>query len=142
MKIKIFPTGQEIEAQPNKSLLLTCLENGVHINSICKGVPKCAECRIKIKDGEHNVLPPTDKETGILGTNWYLDGRRLSCQVKVYGEITVDVSEQMERDQLAHKKVRGFRDGKHQSQASVAKLDTFVLKESSGTDSNSNSNKK
>ena len=138
MKIKIFPTGQEFEAKSNKSLLQNCLENGVHINSVCKGVPKCAECRVKIKDGEHNVLPPTEKETGILGNNWFLDGRRLSCQVRIYGDLTVDISEQMERDQLAHKKVRGFRDAKHQGQASQAKLDTFVLKETAPTEKSEN----
>ncbi len=61
--------------------------------------------------------------------NYFLDGRRLSCQLKVYGDISIDVTEQVERDNLAHKKIRGFRDGKHQTNATHAKLDTFVLEE-------------
>jgi ferredoxin, 2Fe-2S len=149
MKIKCLPGGEEFDVNSEKSLLLNCLDNGIHINSICKGVPKCGECRIKIKDGEHNVLPPAAKEMAILGNNWFLDGRRLSCQVRVFGDLSIDISEQIERDQLAHKKVRGFRDSKSHSQASRAKLDTFVLQEtqqtgnaSSSAATNANSGKK
>jgi len=128
MKIKIFPTSQEIENDPNKTLLRICQDNNVHINSICKGVPKCAECRIKIIGGEQNVLPPSAAEKAILGTNYYLDGRRLSCQVRAFGDISIDISEQVERDQNAHKKVRGFRSQGVQQQ-SKAVLDTFILDE-------------
>lgn len=130
MKIKIEPTGQEIENNPNKSLLRICQENQVHINSICKGVPKCAECRIRIIKGDENVLPPNSTEKAILGNNYYLDGRRLACQVHAFGDITIDISEQVERDQSAHKKVRGFRSqGQQQQQPSKAVLDTYILNE-------------
>lgn len=125
MKIKLVPTNQEIEVDPNKTLLQLCHENNVHINSLCKGQPKCAECRVKIVQGDHNILPPNSLEVGILGNNYYLDGRRLSCQVRAFGPITVDITEQVEREQNAHKKVRGFRStNKQQSQAV---LDTLIL---------------
>jgi len=129
MKIKVMPSGQEIENDPNKTLLQICHDNNIHINSICKGVPKCAECRIKIVSGEQNTLPPTAGEKAILGNNYYLDGRRLACQVRAFGEMTIDVSEQMERDLNAHKKVRGFRAQGHQQQQSHAVLDTLILNE-------------
>jgi ferredoxin, 2Fe-2S len=128
MKIKFVPTGQEIENDPNKSLLRLCQENKIHINSVCKGQPKCAECRIKIVQGEHNVLPPSAAEVAVLGNNFYLDGRRLSCQVRAYGEITVDISEQLERDLNSHKKVRGFRSVGQQPK-SKAVLDTMILQD-------------
>jgi 2Fe-2S ferredoxin len=129
MKIKFLPTGQEIEGNSNKTLLNLCQENGVHINSICKGIPKCAECRVKIVEGEGNILPPTQVEMGILGNNYYIDGRRLSCQVRAFGDIAVDLTEQLERDASAHKKVRGYRSQKGADQPqSHAVLDTFVLK--------------
>lgn len=129
MKIKVMPSGQEIENDPNKSLLRICQDNNVHINSVCKGVPKCAECRIKITSGDQNVLPPTPTEKAILGNNYYLDGRRLACQVRVFGDITIDISEQVERDLSAHKKVRGFR-AQGQQQQSQAVLDTLILNDS------------
>ena len=128
MKIKVMPQNIEIENDPNKSLLQLCHEQNVHINSLCKGQPKCAECRVKIVQGEHNVIPPTPVELALLGNNFYLDGRRLSCQVRCYGEITIDVTEQVDRTVAAHKKVRGFRpkDKTHQSHAV---LDTLILHE-------------
>jgi ferredoxin, 2Fe-2S len=128
MKIKFLPSGQEIENDPNKSLLRLCQDNGIHINSVCKGQPKCAECRVKIVEGEHNVLPPSAAEIAVLGNNFYLDGRRLSCQVRAYGDITVDISEQVERDLNSHKKVRGFRSTGQQPK-SKAVLDTMILHE-------------
>lgn len=129
MKIRFLPSQQEIVGDPNKTLLQSCVDNGVHINSVCKGVPKCAECRVKIVGGEHNVLPPTEKELSLLGTNWFLDGRRLSCQVRAFGDITVDLTEQASRDKLEHKKTRGFRDNRHAPKESTAVLDTFVLQQ-------------
>ena len=131
MKIKVLPNQIEIENDSNKSLLQLCHENGVHINSLCKGQPKCAECRIKIVQGENNVLPPNGTELSLLGNNYYIDGRRLSCQVRAFGDLTIDVSEQVEREQNAHKKVRGFRskDKQHQSHAV---LDTLMLHEKVG----------
>ena len=133
MKIKVLPSGVEIENDPNKSLMQLCHDNGVHINSLCKGQPKCAECRVKIVQGDHNVIPPTAVEVNLLGNNYYLDGRRLSCQVRAFGDITIDVSEQVERELNAHKKVRGFR-SKDKSHQSHAVLDTLILKSESATE--------
>jgi 2Fe-2S ferredoxin len=128
MKIKVLPQDVEFENDPNKTLLQQCHEQGIHINSLCKGQPKCAECRIKITQGDQNVIPPSAVEIGLLGNNYYLDGRRLSCQVRAFGNLTIDASEQVEREQSAHKKIRGFRpkDRQYQSQAV---LDTLILDE-------------
>ncbi len=133
MKIKVEPNHVEFENDPNKTLLQLCHENGVHINSLCKGQPKCAECRIKIVQGDHNVIPPNSVELAILGNNYYLDGRRLACQVRAYGELTIDISEQAERGLNAHKKVRGFR-AKDKTHQSHAVLDTLMLHEKPAED--------
>lgn len=109
MKVKFVPTGQEIEADPNKSLLQLCVENQIEIKSICKGVPSCAECRIRVVEGEHNIVPPSKAEMSLIGTNYFIDQRRLACQVHCYGDITVDLTEQIERSEIQSKKVRGFR---------------------------------
>lgn len=131
MKIKFLPTGQEIQADPNKSLLQLCTENQIEIKSICKGVPSCAECRVKIVEGEYNVVPPTKVEMSLIGTNYFIDQRRLACQVRCFGDVTVDLTEQIERSEIQNKKVRGFRvPGQKASQVeSHAKQGTLVLEE-------------
>lgn len=131
MKIKFVPTGQEIEGSPNKSLLQICGENGIEIKSICKGVPSCAECRVKIVEGEHNVIPPNKAEISLIGSNYYIDQRRLACQVRCFGNITVDIQEQIERAEFQSKKVRGFRTPgqKGSNVTTTAKQGTLVLEE-------------
>ena len=140
MKIKIYPRGIEIEGDSTKSLMQICHENGIKINSICKGQPKCAECRVKIIGGEQNILPPLAAELSVLGNNFFLDGRRLSCQVRAYGDISVDITEQEGRTAASHKKVRGFRSTKPQESHAV--LDTFILENEKPADVKSGNGQK
>lgn len=131
MKIKFVPTNVEIENNPNKTLLQLCNENKIEIKSICKGVPSCAECRVKIVSGENNILPPSKPEMSLIGTNYFIDQRRLSCQVRCFGEVTVDLTEQIEKAETQNKKVRGFRSQiqKGAQVESKAKQGTLVLEE-------------
>ncbi len=109
MIIKFLPDGQVMPADPNKTLLQLCQEHKIEIKSLCKGVPSCAECRVKIVSGEHNMMPPSKAELSLIGTNYFIDGRRLSCQVRCFGDVTVDLTEQIERAQIQTKKVRGYK---------------------------------
>lgn len=130
MKIKFLPQDITIEGNSDKSLLELAFDNNIPIKSICKGVPSCGECRIKIADGDNNVNPPGRAELSVLGTNYFLDGRRLSCQVRCFGDITVDMQEQLDRDDNQNKKIRGFKTAK--TYESKAVLDTMILKEKDG----------
>lgn len=127
MKIKFLPQGIEVEGTPNKSLLQIATENKLEIRSICKGVPSCAECRVRITEGESNTLPPTKAELNLIGSSHFIDGRRLSCQVRCFGDITVDLTEQVERAEHQTKKIRGFRSQKQIESHAVN--DTFLLTE-------------
>lgn len=129
MKIKFLPTEQEVVGDPNKSLLQICQENNIQIASICKGIPSCAECRVKIVAGDHNIQPPAKPELNLIGTSYYLDGRRLSCQVHCFGEVTVDISEQIERAKTQKKKTRGFQWTGSKTGDSKAVQGTLVLEE-------------
>jgi ferredoxin len=136
MKIKFLPTNQVLEGDPNKTLLQICNENKIEIKSICKGVPSCAECRIRLVEGEHNVMPPSKAELSLIGTNYFIDQRRLSCQIRCFGDITVDLSEQISRADTQKKKVRGFRQANHKSGQveTHAKQGTLILEEPAAKD--------
>ncbi len=144
MKMKLISSGKEelkvseIEIDSEKSVLEMCHKNGIEIRSICKGLPSCAECRVKIAEGEHNVIPPNKAELSLIGSSYYLDQRRLACQLKCFGPVTIDVTEQMETRNDSTKKVRGFRlhtpqGGKPVEQVSRAVQDTLVLDPKSHT---------
>ncbi|MCB0394714.1 MAG: (2Fe-2S)-binding protein [Bdellovibrionales bacterium] len=120
MKVKFLPTGQELEIKQNQSVLDLAHQNGIHIQSICKGVPSCAECRVQIKRGEHNVIPPSPAELSLIGTAQFVDNSRLACQLKCFGDIEVDLSEQIEKEKrvLDSKKPRGA-EGKREGSSAV-----------------------
>lgn len=130
MKVKVLPQGIEFEANSTQTLLEQCLQNGIAIRSVCKGVPSCAECRIKIVEGQNHVLPPRPAELNLLGSNYYLDGRRLSCQCRVFGPVVIDASEQVNKTEDQHKKVRGIPQDKLKQSQAV--LRTLVLDSEDG----------
>lgn len=128
MKIKFVPVNIEVEASPDKTVLQIATENQIQIRSICKGLPSCAECRVHVKDGDYNLPPPTKAELGLIGTSYYLDGRRLSCQLRCFGDVTIDVTEQLENKDGSAKKIRGFKSKTTQTE-SHAVQGTLVLEE-------------
>lgn len=109
MKVKFLPEGQEIEIAPDQSVMDLAHKNGIFIKSICGGVPNCAECRVKVVEGEENLMEPSNNELNLIGTGHFIDRRRLSCQMKCFGDITIDLSEQLEKQKTAPKKVLGNR---------------------------------
>ena len=108
MKIKFIPQNIEIEGDPTKSLLRLATENGIKIKSVCGGVATCTECRVKIVEGENSVPEPGKAELNAIGSSYFLDGRRLACQVRCFGSVTVDLTEQLNKVDT-QKKVRGFK---------------------------------
>lgn len=117
MKVKFVPQNIEVEIQPNESILSVAKKNGIFIKSICGGIPSCAECRVYIKEGEHNVIPPNRKELNLIGNSYYVDNRRLACQCRVFGDVTVDLTEQIEKQNQTTKRPQGGRREVEDSQA-------------------------
>lgn len=97
MKVKFVPQDVEFEIKQGQSVMDLAHENGIPIRSTCNGLPSCAECRVKVIDGDYNTNPPSRKELGLIGTGYYIDQRRLSCQLLCFGDITVDTQEQVEK---------------------------------------------
>lgn len=97
MKVKFVPQNVEIEIKPGQTVMAVAHEHNIPIRSTCNGMPSCAECRVRVIDGDWNVNPPSRKELSLIGTGYYIDQRRLSCQVLCFGDITVDTQEQLEK---------------------------------------------
>lgn len=107
MKVKFVPQNIEVEIKPNESVLTVAQNNGIHIQSVCKGIPSCAECRVYLKDGETNVVPPLQPELELIGTAYFIDHRRLSCQLRCFGDVVVDLTEQIEKQSKSTKNPQG-----------------------------------
>jgi len=104
MKIKFIPQNVEVDLDPNKSVMRIAHENNLPVKSVCNGLPSCAECRILIDEGEHNVLPPTSEELALIGTGHFVDRRRLACQLKCFGPMVINLEEQVEKEKLGGNK--------------------------------------
>lgn len=101
MKVKFLPQNVEYEIELNETVLHLAQRNDIHIQSVCKGLPSCAECRIQIKSGENNVPPPGAKEMSLIGTAYYVDQSRLACQLRCFGDVEIDLSQQIEKEARA-----------------------------------------
>jgi ferredoxin len=97
MKVKFLPQDVELEIEQGQTVMDLAHKNNIPIRSTCNGMPSCAECRVKVLDGDWNVNPPSRKELSLIGTGYYIDQRRLSCQMLCFGDITVDTTEQVEK---------------------------------------------
>ena len=132
MKVKFLPTGEEHEIEFNETVLHLAQRKDIHIQSVCKGIPSCAECRVQIKDGEHHVLPPSKKEIDLIGTAHYVDLSRLACQLRCFGDLTIDLTEQIEKEQRAQDKPRDRKarsDGQESKAVLGAIMDDFTVEE-------------
>ena len=98
MKLKFIPQNIEVDIDPNKNVLEVSRELGLPVQSSCNGMCGCGDCRVFVKEGETNLLQPTAKELKLIGQGYYLDQRRLACQLYCFGDVVIDLSEQEERE--------------------------------------------
>ncbi|UYL10233.1 (2Fe-2S)-binding protein [Bdellovibrio sp. SKB1291214] len=68
------------------------LKGGLPVASSCSGDGVCAKCRIQIISGAENLSPENETEKFLSETKKVPAGSRISCQVEVLGDITVDAS--------------------------------------------------
>lgn len=97
MKVKFVPENKEVEIKSGQTVMDAAHKNGVVIRSTCNGMPSCAECRVKVIEGDWNCNPPSRKELSLIGSGYYIDQRRLSCQLLCFGDVTIDTTEQIEK---------------------------------------------
>lgn len=120
MKVKFVPQNIELEIKPNQSVMNLAHENNVPIKSVCNGMPSCAECRVRVIEGEENVLPPSSKELALIGTGYFIDQRRLSCQLLCFGDVTIDLAEQVEKQKESTASRKFLAKKKDQTEESYA----------------------
>lgn len=84
----IHPDGtiQKVEGQAGDTILQIALDSGVPMEHACGGNGFCTTCMCDIESGMGNLSPRNDREEnmGVMD-----DPKRLSCQSKVDGDVTV-----------------------------------------------------
>ncbi len=91
-KLTIKPFGKTVEVSESESLLLELKKNGYNIKSSCGGCASCGDCIIEVISGDKNLTMQTFEETRLLGNVFHITKERLSCQTKITGDVTIDIS--------------------------------------------------
>lgn len=106
-KVTLWPNGESFSCNEDTTLLKALKDNNHYIKSSCGGVASCSDCIIKIHTGENNISPPTFGEIKLLGNVFHITKERLSCQVLVKGNVTIDITkhdETKDQTKTANKK--------------------------------------
>lgn len=82
--------GPTLEVAPGAKLVLAIEDAGCDILHRCGGNSRCTTCRVEIVDGDAGPVEAAEAERIGREADWPAN-RRLSCQVRVNGDLTVKV---------------------------------------------------
>jgi Na+-transporting NADH:ubiquinone oxidoreductase subunit F len=83
---------KEIKVQPGYSVLSTLSNNSIFLPSACGGGGTCGLCKCQVVEGGGAILPT---ETGFFTRREQLNNWRLGCQVKIRGNLSIHVPEEI-----------------------------------------------
>lgn len=82
--------GPSIEVAEGTKLVLAIEDAGCDILHRCGGNARCTTCRVEIAEGDAGPVEAAEAERIGREADWP-DERRLSCQIRVGGDLTVRV---------------------------------------------------
>jgi ferredoxin, 2Fe-2S len=91
-KCTLWPSGEVLSINGEDTLLNQLKKAGKKIKSSCGGCATCGDCMIIVKSGELNLTPQTFEELRLLGNVFHITKERLSCQTRITGDVTLDIS--------------------------------------------------
>ncbi len=80
----------EIEVPAGTNLMQALLGQGIPVASSCRGDGVCAKCRVEVVEGNRNLSKENDLEKFLRDRHQIERNYRISCQVTVEGDVTVD----------------------------------------------------
>ena len=88
MSLTILPDGRTFEVAPGISVLEACRRQDIDLPGICGGRGRCRECRVTVVGSE---VAPSALDKSLLEPEDIARGWRLSCQLMVDGDLTVEL---------------------------------------------------
>ena len=76
------------DVENGKKLVLAIEDSGYDILHRCGGIARCTTCKVHFLSGEPSEMNPAERET--LEEDGLLGQYRLSCQVRVTQDMTID----------------------------------------------------
>jgi Na+-transporting NADH:ubiquinone oxidoreductase subunit F len=82
----------KVTAEAGTTLLAALSEHGILVPSVCGGRGICGRCRVKVNGGGG---PFTAREEAKLGPDERKSGVRLACQLRIAGDLKVEVPQEL-----------------------------------------------
>lgn len=93
-KVTFLPNDETVEAEEEETLLEAARANGIQLEHNCGGNCSCTTCHIIVRDGAENLSKMEEEEDDRLEEcEERTAGSRLGCQVRVLGDVTVEIPE-------------------------------------------------
>jgi len=112
---------KKLELQGGAPLLSSLSNQEIFVPSACGGRGSCGECKVKVLSDIGPVLPT---EAPLLTDQQMKDGYRLSCQVKIRGDIQIELPEELFAIQKFKGIIHSIRDVTHDIKEVYIKLQT------------------
>ena len=107
VSVLFMPSGLRGQVPVGTTVLQAAQRLGVDLESICGGQGKCRKCQVLPQMGEfakhginsraEHLSPLTETELHQQSKNRLKDGRRLGCNVRILGDLVVDVPEESQQ---------------------------------------------
>ncbi len=88
--IKFLKNRAAIEVKNGTNLMQGLLDHGIPVASSCRGDAVCGKCWVKVLQGGANLSNVNGDEIRLQTINKLPPNARISCQVEVHGDITLD----------------------------------------------------
>lgn len=89
--VTFLPWGTRVFVPTGTSVFEAGRSAGIPIPTACVAKGTCGLCRVKVLAGEQNLPPFSGIERQHLGNVYWLTKVRLSCQMPVVGDVTVQL---------------------------------------------------
>jgi len=120
-KIVFTPSGKRGTFAHGTSVLDAARSLGVDVDSVCGGRAMCGRCQVSVAEGEfakHAITSKADNlsAVGEVETRFaerrrsFKQGRRLSCQAKIQGDLVIDVPAESQMHRQVVRKSAEHRD--------------------------------
>jgi ferredoxin len=93
-QVKLEGLDSTVEAEEGRRLVLAIEDGGIDILHRCGGNARCATCRVEILAGDPSPITPAE-ELRLEQLKSRTETTRLSCQVQVRGDLTVQVKNRL-----------------------------------------------
>jgi 2Fe-2S ferredoxin len=88
--IRFLKNQKAVSVERGTNLMAALIDAGIPVASSCNGEGVCAKCRLRVIEGAANLSQQNETERDLREMDGLERNERISCQVEVLGDVTID----------------------------------------------------